>query len=90
MISCVSALKQAAQPKTIYTIGRNLPTAQWLVCSTLHRYLKEYAIGARSLHSQRLRWVVTDEGNWPRAPTSTCSFFSLKEIKLAHEALRRQ
>ena len=42
------------------------PTAQWLVCSTLHRYLTEYAIGARSLHSQRLRWVVTDEGNWPR------------------------
>jgi len=61
-----------------------------LVWSTLHRYLTEYAIGARSLHSQRLRWVVTDEGNWPRAPTSTCSFFSLKEIKLAHEALRRQ
>ena len=34
--------------------------------------------------------VTTDEGNWPQAPTSTCSFFSLKETELAQEAFRQQ
>jgi hypothetical protein len=48
--------EQAAQLKIICAIGRNLPTARWSVCSTLHRYLTGYVIGAWSLRLQRLRW----------------------------------
>lgn len=36
------------------SVGRNLPMAEWRVCSTLHRFLTGCVIKAWSLHS--LRW----------------------------------
>src|ERR1700746_2058864 len=90
MTYCVSTLKQGAQSKTIYAQGQNLPIVQWSVCSALHQFLTGYVIGVWWLRSQRLRWVVTDERNWPLAPTLTCSFFSRKAAELAPEASRRQ
>jgi hypothetical protein len=52
--------------------------------------LTGYVIEVWWLRSQRLRWVVTDERNWPLAPTLTCSFFSRKAAELPPEASRRQ